>query len=60
MITEVNKAFAQVVRYGPAEQTWFDQQEIINEIKDNCKLQEFDAETLRTMLRTAVMEVSTR
>ena len=32
MITEVSKAIANVVRYGPAEQTWHDQQE------QQCKL----------------------
>ena len=35
MIEEVSKAIAHVDRYGPAERTWLEQQEIINEIKDN-------------------------
>ena len=36
--TDVSKAIAQVVRCGPAGQTWFQQQDIINDIKDNYKL----------------------
>ena len=53
MITEVSKAIAQVVTHGPAEQTWFVQQEIINEIEDNYKIKELDEETLRAMIQTA-------
>ena len=33
MITEVRKAIADVVRYGPAEQNWFEHREIINEMQ---------------------------
>ena len=40
MSTDVSKAIAQVVRCGPAGQTWLKQQDIINEIKDNFKLKE--------------------
>ena len=46
MSTDVSKAIAQVVRCGPAGQTWLKQQDIINEIKDNFKLKEVDEETL--------------
>ena len=34
MITEVSNATANVVMYGPERQTWYDQQQFINEIKD--------------------------
>ena len=40
--TDVTEAIAQVVRYGLAKQTWFNQQEIINEIRDNHKVKALD------------------
>ena len=49
MSTDVSKAIAQVVRCGPAEQTWLEQKDIMNEIKDNFKLKEVDEETLRAL-----------
>ena len=42
MIAEVSKSIAHVDRYGPAERTWLEQQETINEIKDNYMLKELD------------------
>ena len=54
MITAVGKAMAQFVRYGSAEQTWFQQQEIIDPAQDNHKSKELDEETLRAMTGTAV------
>ena len=33
IITKLSKATAHVVRYGPSEQTWYDQQEIVKQFK---------------------------
>ena len=57
MSTDVSKAIAQVVRCGPAEQTWLKQQDNINEIKDNIKLKEVDEETLRALRSKKVRQV---
>ena len=43
-----------MVRCCPAEQTWYKQQDPIEEIKNQDKLKELDEETLRAMVRAAV------
>ena len=46
----MSKAIAHVVRYGPGEQTWYEQKEFVEKIQHHYMLKELDEEPLRAMI----------